>query len=175
MSRKSLIAVAAMTLWAACGISPARAGIIIPEEWGGIWESDADTYDCDTNTWFFNQSGPDTMCVGAVIEDPNPGDTPLECTSSADGDSYTSHCEGSFELEPGCMATVTFDMTGTRTGETMTSVSTMRTVYTGTCIEFGDTCFRTETTATRVAESPASCASTPNEQLAWGALKSSYR
>lgn len=175
MSRNLISTLCVMAGLLVGGATAAHADTPIPEEWGGIWDIAFDIYDCDTNQLVFSAADRDTLCPGAVFEDPGDDEVTWECTSSADGDSYTSHCEGSTEMIPGCTATFTVDMTGTRTGDSYTATSIVATTYSGACFDLEDTCQRTESAGTRVGGTPDSCQGTPNENLTWGTMKSTFR
>lgn len=157
------------------GSGQVRADTEIPAEWLGIWEIDISVYDCDSNFLLFQFSELDTLCPGGTFGDPDQEEFALTCTSSADATTLTSHCEGETEVMPGCTATFTYDSAGTRTGEAYTVTSTMDIAYVGDCPDLTDSCQRTEVTGTRIAAAPGSCTSTPNQDQAWGAVKSSYR
>ncbi len=167
-----LIAVACLTMTAAV---PAMADVEIPDEWLGIWELDVEIYDCETNELQFTSTNLDTICPGSVFEDPDPDSVNIECTSSANGDSYTSHCEGSEEATPGCTVNFTYDATGTRTGDSYSSISTMTITYTGDCPLIPDSCQRVEITGTRIAGTPNPCNGAPVEGYSWSSVKSLYR
>jgi hypothetical protein len=154
---------------------PALADVEIPEEWVGVWELEIAVYECETNTLLFSTTDLDTICPGSVFEDPDPEEMPLECTGSADADSYTTHCEGSLEVMPGCTMNFVYDVTGTRDGDTYTSVATTDITYSGDCPDVPDTCQRTEVTGTRIGGAPNPCDGTPVEGRSWGTVKSLYR
>lgn len=156
--------------------APAIADQEIPEEWVGIWEMDIAIYDCDTNALIFSTTSLDTICPGSAFEDPDPGDITIECTSSADANTYTNHCEGSEVVIPGCTATFVFDLTGTRNGDSYTQVGTTMVTYAGAaCGLFPDSCQRMEVSGTRSNNDPGPCESTPVEGRPWATVKSYYR
>lgn len=167
-----LIAVACLTMIAAV---PAMADTEIPEEWLGIWEVYTEIYDCETEELEFTSTHLDTICPGSVFEDPDPDSGTIECTSSADSDSYTIHCEGSEEVVPGCTANFIYDATSTRTGDSYASVGTTTITYTGDCPLIPDFCQRTEITGTRIAGVPNPCDGAPVEGYSWSSVKSIYR
>ncbi len=170
---KSLIRAASVCLLVVVSV-PAIADEVIPEEWYGIWELETASYDCDTNALIFSSTDLDTICEGSVFEDPDPGSVTVDCTTSVDGTTYIAHCEGSEEVFPGCIVNFVFDTTGTRNGDSFTSVTTFSTTATG-CIDFPDSCQRTETTGTRISGPPNPCGSTPVVHQAWATVKASYR
>jgi hypothetical protein len=154
---------------------PAVADVEVPEEWFGVWETDIAIYDCETNVLVFSTTSRDTTCPGAVFEDPDPGETTFECTSSADANSFVIHCEGSEEVIPGCMANYVYDATTTRNGDSFTSIGTTSFTYTGDCPFIEDSCNRTEVTGTRISNDTADCESLPVEGQPWATVKAYYR
>ena len=155
--------------------SQARAATEVPAEWLGVWEIDIAVYDCDTNDLIFQSAELDTLCPGDLFEAPEDEEFTLTCSTSADANSFSDHCEGESEAFPGCTATFTYDATGTRTGETYTATTTTTISYVGVCLGLEGSCMRTEITGTRIAGVPNPCGSTPNLEQSWGAVKSSYR
>lgn len=170
--RMSILAIVGCLMAAA--VVPAAADVI-PEEWVGVWQLNISLYACGSNDPIFSNADLDTICSGMVFEDPDPDGIPLTCTWNANATSYTSHCEGSGEVEPGCTESIVDDTAATRTGETYTSVATTTITYTGACDGYDDYCLRTEITGTRINNGATACSGTPNENSSWGALKSSYR
>ncbi len=156
--------------------APALAdGTPIPEEWLGIWEQTVNIYDCDTNDLLFTTTQLDTLCPGAVFEDPDGGGTTLNCTTTADGSSYTTHCEGSSEVFPGCTSSFVYDVTGTLSGDSYSATSVTNISFTGDCQDLPDQCQRTELSGTRLGPAPEPCGSSPVEHQSWGSIKSLYR
>lgn len=156
-------------------VAPASAQVEIPEEWLGIWELDLAVYDCATEDLIFSTTSLDTICPGSVWEEPDPEDVTIECTGSADATSYTQHCEGSEEIVPGCLANFVSDGSGTRNGETYTSVTTTTISFTGDCPLIPDSCQRIEITGTRIGAAPVPCGQTPVESWTWDSVRSLYR
>ncbi len=155
--------------------TPALADVPIPDEWLGIWELEVNAYDCVTNQLIFSSTSLDTVCPGEVFVDPDPSEFTLECTGSADSDSYTLHCEGSQEVSPGCTVNFSYDANGTLDGNTQNSTSTTNISYTGDCPMIPDFCQRVEITGKRIAGTPNSCEGTPVESRLWSTVKSLYR
>lgn len=154
---------------------PAIADLEIPEEWVGIWEMTTAVYDCETNELVFSATNIDTICPGFVLEDPEPGEVTIECTGSADANSFTTHCEGTLMVIPGCFMNYVYDSTGTRNNNSFTQVGTSTITYTGDCPFIPDTCQRTEVTGTRTSSDPGPCEITPVENRPWASVKSLYR
>lgn len=156
-------------------LAPAQAQTVIPAEWGGIWQTQDNTYDCDTNALLFNGAQQDTLCPGALLPTPPPGEFTLDCTSSVDGNTYHTHCTASLEVVPGCTVSFIFDTNATRSGESYTATTTTSTTYVGDCFGMADTCERTESTGTRIAGPSPACNGTADESRSWGAVKLIYR
>jgi hypothetical protein len=154
---------------------PAMADTEIPEEWIGIWELDIEVYDCETNGLLFSSTTLDTICPGSVFEDPDPGEVTIECTGSADANSYTTNCEGSEEVTPGCTMNFVYEISGTRNSNSYTSTGTTTITYTGDCPLIPDSCQRVEITGTRTSTDPGPCEATPVESRLWSTVKSYYR
>ena len=154
---------------------PVLADEEVPEEWFGVWEIEIEIFECESNEMIWFSAFRDTTCPGAVFEDPDPGETTVECTSSVDGNSYEIHCEGSEEAIPGCMMNYVYDTTTTRNGDSFTSVGTTSITYTGECPFFEDSCNRTEITGTRISNEAEDCESLPVEGQPWATVKALYR
>lgn len=167
-----LILASCMLLLAA---PPSGAQTPVPNEWVGVWDLDITTYDCITEVIQFSTTELDTVCPGSFFEDPDGGgEFVLECTSSADADSYTSHCEGTNVLGD-CTAQFMFDTTGTITGDSYTATQTVTITYVGDCFGIPNSCERTEITGTRISGPPNPCEGTPVDSHTWGAVKAAYR
>jgi hypothetical protein len=151
------------------------ADVVVPEEWIGIWELEVAIYDCDTNALLFSSTQLDTICPGFAFTDPDPDSIDFDCTGSANATTYTNHCEGSEEISPTCTMNFVYDVTGTRTGNSYTSVGVSTITYTGDCPFVMDSCQRTEISGTRIATDPGPCESTPTENRPWATVKSYYR
>lgn len=166
------------TIMVACALAlmagPAAAQVEIPAEWEGIWETQIDLYDCDTNFLLFSTTATDTICEGDVLEQPEGEDSALDCTGSADANSYTLNCTGTEEVAPGCTATYTYVATGTRSGDSYTAEATMDITFSGDC-GIPDSCQRTEITGTRISSDPGPCEQTPVESWSWNTVRSLYR
>ncbi|MBK8168079.1 MAG: hypothetical protein IPK64_19200 [bacterium] len=154
--------------------APSGAQTPVPEEWVGIWDIELTTYDCTTNAILFTMAELDTVCSGSTFEDPDDTEFELTCTSSADADSYESHCEGTSAFEK-CTGQFVFDFIGTITGDSYTATQTVTITYTGDCFGIPDSCERTETTGTRIGGPPNPCQGTPVDAYSWGAVKAAYR
>jgi len=154
---------------------PALADVEIPDEWFGIWELEVVGYDCDSEMVIFSSTSLDSICEGSMFVDPDPSSFPIECTGSADADSYTLHCEGSQEVIPGCTANFVYDSDATRDGDSYSSVTITSITYTGDCSVIPDSCQRIEVTGTRIDDAPDPCDEVPVETRSWSTVKSFYR
>lgn len=171
-SLRPLALIAALTALVA---APAAADVIVPDEWVGVWELQIAAYDCETDALLFSSTEYDTICPGWGFSDPQDEDIDLTCTGSADADSYLQQCSGSTEILPGCTVTYDFEATGSRTGDTYTSVTVIETVATGDCMGFSGSCQRIEVTATRIDPTPPDCSETPAVAWDWSTVKQRYR
>jgi hypothetical protein len=174
-------AVSCLAGYALAGTQP-RLGLrmalrenVIPAEWGGIWNVEDATYDCDTNQLLGTDAYADTLCAGATIEFGS-DEFVLTCSGTADGNAVSVNCTGSFPIIEDCVLEYTTQFTATRTGDTYVSTMTSSMDYVGAgCLFLPDQCTRTESTATRVGPEPIPCGLTPVESVNWGTLKSLYR
>jgi hypothetical protein len=154
---------------------PAAAQTEIPEEWMGVWDIQVELYDCETDQLLFSFAALDTICAGDPIEEPELEGGTMECTGSADATTFTLQCEGSEEVEPGCIASYVHDQLTIRTGDEYTSVATLTVSYSGDCGGVPDSCQRTEITGTRISDDPEPCGQTPVESWRWDTVRSLYR
>ena len=67
MNRKLSICLCALVCLAAGAATPGWAVSVVPPEWGGIWESTDDTFDCDTNALMVSSASTDTLCPGGGL------------------------------------------------------------------------------------------------------------
>jgi hypothetical protein len=149
--------------------------VITPVEWSGIWEFDQNVYDCDTNDLLTSEAYTDTICAGSSIDYEYPG-FQLTCTGSANANTVSVTCTGSFDIFEACVMNFSSVFNATRNGDTFQSVQTVTTTYVGAgCLFLPNDCTRTETTATRIAPQPEPCGLTPVESVDWGTVKSLYR
>jgi len=171
---RSLIISTSVCLLAVVAV-PSMADIDVPEEWLGVWQLETASYDCDTNELLFSSTVLDTLCPGAVFEDPDPSSIEVTCTNSANSTTYTIHCEGSAPALPECTANFVFDGGGTRTDDTYTAITTVSTTYEGECMGIPDFCVRNEVTGTRISGPDGPCESTPVDSQSWSTVKAYYR
>jgi hypothetical protein len=159
------------------GIAAASDVIVIPQEWGGIWTSVDSTYDC-TGAFQFVDGSADTLCPGAVVVDPGLFPITYDCTGNADATTVNVECSGSAELMPDCMATYTYSMHGTRSGDSYFMVSSISTSYSGTakgCDLVPSSCTQFNSHGTRTGPAPIEYCQTPALPSSWGELKVRYR
>ncbi len=157
------------------GLSTMLRDVVTPPEWGGIWEIDDHTYDCETEELLGSEAYTDTICAGSSIDFENPG-FELTCNGTADASTVSVTCTGSFEIIPDCVMEFSSVFTATRDGDTFTSVHTVSTSYVGEgCLFLPNDCTRTESTATRIAPEPNPCEQTPVATVDWGTVKALYR
>jgi hypothetical protein len=155
-------------------IIPLQDGVVIPDEWAGIWEIDLIARDCETSAVLFQDTLLDTICPGSLVEDPE-SEYDIVCNGSAEGNTIIYTCEGSGEVLAGCTANYASESTTTLAGDGYESTGTVTITYVGACFSIPSSCTRYEQTARRVAAAPPDCESTPVEADSWGAVKSLYR
>lgn len=149
--------------------------VITPPEWGGIWSTESELFDCETNQLLDTQAYTDTICAGENIEFGDP-EFPFTCTGSANANTVHVECSGSFEIIEDCVMNFSTVFDATRNGDTIEAVTTQTTTYVGAgCLFLPDECVRMEATSTRIGPEPVPCGSTPVEAVDWGTVKSLYR
>lgn len=159
------------------GIAAAASDVVIPQEWGGIWTSVDSTYGCLGDLQFVD-GAVDTLCPGAMILDPGVFPVTYDCTGSADASTVSVTCSGSAEVFPGCVATYSYSMQGTRTGDSYLIVSNILTTYSGSaegCNLIPDDCMQINSRGTRTGPVPTEYCETPALPASWGQLKVRYR
>lgn len=154
----------------------ARAAIVTPLEWDGLWNSVDSTYTC-TGTFQGTGASLDTICGGKECQPP--GMTfALDCTGTADATTIDMTCTATVEVVPDCFASFTVVTRGTRTGDTAFTVSTVSTTYSGTalgCDLMPPSCTQRNSHATRIGSAPADYCLTPAKRARWSDLKLLYR
>jgi len=151
----------------------AAGDLTIPAAWSGVWEFEDTDYDCTTKLPTGTGSDTDTLCTGEAIYG---DDAKLNCTGTVSDTEVDVDCTGDVEVFPGCVLTFNFSLTATRSGDTLTSSSTVSQVYTPPLCAFGqpDQCQRTDSVANRVGPEPPDCL-TSVEEMSWGRVKAVYR
>ena len=149
----------------------------VPPEWDGIWTSTDSTYDCNG---FFQQveTSEDTLCSGAVFLDPADISGDVECTGSFTATTINLTCTAVDTLFEDCYGTFTYNIHGTRSGNTAFLVLTFSTTFDGTgegCDFLPDDCTQTNTHATRSGPAPPVYCATPTAPSTWGGVKIRYR
>ncbi len=156
----------------------ARAAIVLPVEWDGVWTTADSVYDC-SGAFQNTDAGADTLCGGKdyLTGGPDPG-LWFDCTGTATSTTIDVTCTGSQEVFPNCMANYTITTHGTRSGDTFYIVSTFALDYTGTgegCELIQPYCEQTNSHGTRTGPAPTLYCSVPTRTQSWGELKIRYR
>lgn len=149
----------------------------IPPEWDGIWTSTDSTYDCPGVLQQVSSST-DTLCSGAVFFDPNLISGDVECTGAFTATTVNITCTGVDTIITDCVATFTYNIRGTRTGDNAFLVTTITTSFDGAAPECGfipDDCSQTNVHAQRTGPAPAAYCATPARPSTWGEVKIRYR
>lgn len=150
--------------------SASAGDLTYPAGWEGVWDVHTDTRDCKTLTLLGSSDEENTICEG----DPFEYDLGFECTGTVSDGAVDVTCVGSYEAFPGCVATVTMEREGTRSGGSLEGVTTLTTVYEGeSCGVLEMTCIRNEETGTRTGADP-DCTKTPIDGVSWGQIKLRY-
>lgn len=154
----------------------AKAQVVVPQDWDGIWTTVDTVYVCPT-TFQSTSPGADTLCGGKDYSTAAPGsDIVFVCTGTADATTFDITCTGSGNVFPDCDADYNVVTHGTRTNDTFFTVSTINVTYTGTACVFGGSCIQINTHGTRTGSTTlADCAVTPTKRATWGQLKTIYR
>jgi len=150
--------------------SASAGDLTYPAGWEGVWETHTETKDCKTLTLLGESDDEVTICEG----DPFEYAKGFDCTGTVTDGSVDVTCVGSYQALPDCIATVTFEREGTRTGGSFEGVTTLTTVYEGVgCGVLEMTCIRNEETGTRTSADP-DCSKTPTDRISWGEIKLRY-
>jgi hypothetical protein len=172
----SLIAYPLLIALAALGLAVQAAAadpIPYPDEYIGIWDITTVVRDCETQIILFQSTDRDTVCAGELF-DPEFGEAQLTCTGEITQTTINLECTGSYEVEPGCIANITFTMTGTLNGDTQTTTTTIVSNYVGATCVIPSSCMSITSTGTRVNPDPGDCPPSPVEPATWGQLKQRY-
>jgi hypothetical protein len=154
----------------------ARAAIIAPVEWDGIWDTIDSVYTC-AGVLQFTDPGKDTICGGKdySFEDPGSG-TPLDCNGTADATTLDVTCTGSQEAFPDCQANYSVTIHATRSGDTYFAVEVINVTSSGTAEGCDFTlCQQVNTHGTRTGPAPTLYCSTATRKATWGQVKVHYR
>jgi hypothetical protein len=153
----------------------ARASLVIPQDWDGIWAVEDSVYLCDGTFQSAPGSAPDTICGGSDYQASGP--VTLDCNGTADATTISVTCTGSGVFIPDCNANYTVVTHGTRSGDSYFTVTTVDVTYTGAgCEGFPPQCTQVNSHGTRTGPAPAAgCAATPTRRSTWGEIKAIYR
>ncbi len=147
----------------------------IPPAWQGIWNSTDVDKDCETLATISTSTSSDTLCANASIISGEVGLGQFDCDGTATDTSFDVTCTAVFPVSDSCSATVTIRQTGTRDGDSFTSLTVANILHTGlNCAGEINTCQRIETTSVRVSNANVECA-VPVEAVSWGGIKSRHR
>lgn len=149
----------------------------VPPEWDGIWTSTDSTYDCGGLLQQV-EVNEDTLCSGAVFFDPNAITGDVQCTGSFTATTINLTCTGVDTIVTDCVATFTYNIHGTRSGDNAFLVATITTTFEGTAIECGffpDDCTQINSHAVRTGPAPPAYCATPTLPSTWGGVKIRYR
>lgn len=150
----------------------------IPPEWDGTWTSTDSTYDCAGGGFQQVEVNEDTLCSGAVFFDPNAITGDVQCTGSLTATTIDLTCTGVDTILTDCVATFTYNIHGTRTGDDAFLVTTIETSFDGVAPECGffqDDCSQVNGHAHRTGPAPPAYCSTPTRPATWGEVKIRYR
>ena len=156
----------------------ARAAIIAPVEWDGIWTTVDSTYSC-VGVFQNTSAGRDTICGGKDYT-PSTGGSGLTitCTGTATPTTIDMTCTGSGPVFTDCDANYNAVFHGDRNGDSYHVVSTIHVTYSGTAIACGyltPTCSQLDIWGTRISPAPPAYCSTPTQKSTWGVVKLRYR
>lgn len=147
----------------------------VPAGWAGIWQNRDSTYvGCLDPQLDETSTDLDTLCVGESLGLMGDG-LNYACEGTFDDGAFDLTCTGASQMED-CTAHFDLHMTGTRTGDTAVTVSTLRIRFgpAEACFNQPDQCTRIVTHATRLGAPPAECA-TPVRTTTWSGVKALYR
>lgn len=156
------------------GLRP-MGGLVIPGSFQGIYNYTEILRDCTTQVIFQTTTGMDTVCAddnGAPSDTAGLGNFSCEGTSTAN--EYNVMCIGSQEVTPGCVQHYTITVASTLNGDTVHSLTTISSNFTGCAVPFPPSCASIEYTGTRVGSATTECA-TPVQPTTWSGIKANYR
>jgi hypothetical protein len=149
----------------------------VPPAWDGIWTSTDSTYDCSSALTGVEVSV-DTLCSGAVFFDPNAITGTVDCTGSFTATAINLTCTGVDTILTGCVATFTYEIHGTLSGNDAFLVTTITTTFDGPapeCAFFTDDCTQVNSHAHRTGPAPSAYCTTAARPATWGEVKIRYR
>jgi hypothetical protein len=151
--------------------------ILIPPEWDGIWAITDTTYDCNGVPQLTSASE-DTLCSGAVFLDPADITGNVICSGTTTATTIDITCAGTDTLFEDCVGTFTYNIRGTRSGNSAFLVATFSSTFDGTapeCAFIPDDCSQVNSHGTRTGPAPAAYCATPTLPSTWGGVKIRYR
>jgi hypothetical protein len=156
----------------------ARAAIVVPPEWDGVWSNLDSSYTC-ADVFQSTNTVTDTICGGKEYS-PSGQSSSLNfsCTGTADATTLDLTCTASQIVFPNCTADYTIVFHGTLTGSTYHIVSTANSSYSGTgtgCGALPPICTQGDSWGTRLSPAPPGYCSTPTRSSTWGELKTRYK
>lgn len=155
----------------------AGSTIVIPPEWDGIWTDTDSVYDCN-GVLQETSVDEDTLCSGTTVIDPDAIPFEFSCSGSATATTIDITCTGQDTLVSDCVATFTYNIRGTRTGDDAFVVLTLTNTVDGTdplCAFLPDDCTQFNTHSHRTGPTPVGYCDTPTRRSTWGELKVRYR
>ena len=152
----------------------ARASLVIPQDWDGIWAVEDSVYLCDGTFQSAPGSAPDTICGGSDYQASGP--VTLDCNGTADATTISVTCTGSGVFIPDCNANYTVVTHGTRSGDSYFTVTTVDVTYTGAgCEGFPAMHPGQQPWHPHGPGARGGCAATPTRRSTWGEIKAIYR
>jgi len=158
-------------------VRQARAAVIAPVEWDGVWTTVDSTYTC-LGVLQNTSAGADTICGGKDYS-PYSGTTfQINCTGNATATTIDMTCSGSGPVFTDCDANYDAVMHGDRNGDTYHIVTTVNVTYSGSdpaCGLLPPSCSQVDIWGTRTGPAPPAYCLTPTQRSTWGNLKTHYR
>ncbi len=156
----------------------ARAAVVVPQEWDGIWTTVDSVYTC-AGAFQSTSAGADTICGGKDYQTSAPGSgITFVCTGTATATTIDMTCTGSGAIFTDCNADYTIVINGTVSGNNFHIVDTINATYSGTgtgCNLLPPSCTQIDSWGTRTGPAPTAFCATPAIQSTWGAVKTHYR
>jgi len=156
----------------------ARAAVVVPVEWDGIWANVDSLYNCGGALQNASTST-DTICGGKdFLPDTTGLPITFNCTGSATPTAFDMTCTGSEQVFLNCTASFTMVTHGTRSGDSDHIVSTITITFAGTgagCSSLPPTCAQIDTWGTRTGPAPPAYCAIPTVKSTWGGIKARYR
>ncbi len=111
------------------GLNTMLRDVITPAEWAGIWDFEDETFECESSELLSEAYTTPSVPAPASISSTPASNSP--CTGSADANTVSVTCTGSFELMEDCLMEFNSVFTATRNGDTFESVQTVSTATVG--------------------------------------------